>query len=400
MINYKENKEGFSISLLVGLKNNLEYSKVFYQTTRDLYPNVEIVFVSYGSTDETHQWLDALEDNNVKYYYSDAGKSLSDTYNKCISIATMEYVAFLHNDIILTPGFVENLEKNLEKKTAITYTTIEPPIFTKNERPGKLIQDFGDSIDNVDIQALYRFSLERQKKDKDKLVNGAFFFMCLNRSVLLELGGFDNLFSPMFCEDDDLIYRLRLFGLELKTCLDAICYHFVSKTSRFSEEYIDRTKKIERNSNRNFFRKWTFNFSSTNRLKYDIAFCVKNCSIAILEQIEPFCSVVYVDCDYEEYIQKEKEFTKIDLSQRIRPLEEYRDHDVCVSFNGSVLNERRLRILQNLSDIITKKKSKEMKAFYRLVPVHKNFILKNIRVKIKAFNTYEHNLVTKEIEIY
>jgi hypothetical protein len=47
-----------NISLLVGLKNNLDYNKHFYKTTRELYPDVEICFVSYGSTDGTNEWLD------------------------------------------------------------------------------------------------------------------------------------------------------------------------------------------------------------------------------------------------------------------------------------------------------------------------------------------------------
>ena len=49
-----------NISLLVGLKNNLDYNKHFYDTTRELYPNVELCFVSYGSTDGTHEWLETL----------------------------------------------------------------------------------------------------------------------------------------------------------------------------------------------------------------------------------------------------------------------------------------------------------------------------------------------------
>jgi hypothetical protein len=61
-----------NISLLVGLKNNLNYNKHFYSTTRELYPEVEICFVSYGSTDGTHEWLDSLQDNNVKYFHSAA----------------------------------------------------------------------------------------------------------------------------------------------------------------------------------------------------------------------------------------------------------------------------------------------------------------------------------------
>ena len=56
------------ISTLVGLKNNLDYSKKFYKRFREVYPTEELCFVSYGSNDGTHEWLDYLNDENLKYY--------------------------------------------------------------------------------------------------------------------------------------------------------------------------------------------------------------------------------------------------------------------------------------------------------------------------------------------
>ncbi|RYD89320.1 MAG: glycosyltransferase [Sphingobacteriales bacterium] len=113
-----------NLSLLVGLKNNLDYSKNFYTTTRALYPDVEIVFTSYGSTDGTHEWLDSIKDDNVKYYYSADSKTLSDTYNKCTELATKEYVIYAHNDMVLAPGFIENLEKLVSDDNVVTYLGI------------------------------------------------------------------------------------------------------------------------------------------------------------------------------------------------------------------------------------------------------------------------------------
>ena len=98
-----------NISLLVGLKNNLDYTKFFYDHTRSIYPNAEICFVSYGSTDGTHEWLNQLKDRNVKYFISDETKTLADAYNKAAQIATQEYVAYLHNDMVLSDIFISNL---------------------------------------------------------------------------------------------------------------------------------------------------------------------------------------------------------------------------------------------------------------------------------------------------
>jgi GT2 family glycosyltransferase len=245
-----------NISLLVGLKNNLDYNKHFYETTRELYPDVELCFVSYASTDGTNEWLDTLTDNNLNYFYSTESKTFSDTFNKAAELATKDYVAYLHNDIVLAPGFLENLEKHVSDNNVVAYTTIEPPIFSDHERPGKIIHDLGDSLETFDKDALYEFVKTKQLKYLDKIEPGITFFMCMPRVKLLELGGMDNLFNPMFCEDDDLIRRWEMLGMNCFTALDSICYHFVSKTSRFSEEYQHRTKQIENNSIKNFIRKW------------------------------------------------------------------------------------------------------------------------------------------------
>ena len=227
-----------NISLLVGLKNNLDYNKHFYTTTRALYPEVEICFVSYGSTDGTHQWLDSLQDINVKYFHSKENRTFSETFNKATELATEDYVAYLHNDIVLAPNFLQNIEKHLQVDRVVSYTTIEPPIFAGHERPGKIIYDLGTSLETFQIDKLYNFVQSRQELDKDKTEQGITFFMCMSREVLLEIGGMDKLYNPMFCEDDDLISRLSLKGLELTTSLDAICYPlFATYKLRKNERY-------------------------------------------------------------------------------------------------------------------------------------------------------------------
>ncbi|RYF50228.1 MAG: glycosyltransferase, partial [Cytophagaceae bacterium] len=136
-----------TFSLLVGLKNNLAYTQYFYTQTRLLYPTLELVFVSFNSIDGTHQWLDSLQDEHVTYYYEKRERTLSDTYNKCIELATSNYVVFAHNDMVLAPGFVEQLAALQTDQRVIFYTTIEPPVFADDPRPGKIVQNFGADID-------------------------------------------------------------------------------------------------------------------------------------------------------------------------------------------------------------------------------------------------------------
>jgi len=181
-------------------------------------------------------------------------------------LATKEYVAYLHNDIVLAPGFLENIEKHLNKNNVVSYTTIEPPIFSGHERPGKILKDLGTDLESFNKNELYSYVKEQQSIYQNKTEPGITFFMCLSRELLLDIGGMDNRFNPMFCEDDDLILRLKIKGLNLFTSLDAMCYHFVSKTSRFSEEFQTKTQQIEVSSNIIFIKKWGFRTSKYNKV--------------------------------------------------------------------------------------------------------------------------------------
>lgn len=345
-----------NISLLVGLKNNLDYNKHFYETTRAIYPDVEICFVSYGSTDGTHEWLHSLQDANVKRFYSEENKTFSDTFNIAAQLATRDYVAYLHNDIVLAPGFIENLEKHVAPDRVVSYTTIEPPIFGDHTRPGKLIYHLGASLETFEKDEFYAYAKQQQTKYADKIEPGITFFMCMPRLALLEIGGLDNLFIPMFCEDDDLIRRWKMRGMTCITALDAICYHFVSKTSRFSEEYEKRTQAIELASNRNFIRKWG---SRSEAPKYNIAFVVRNCTLPILEALEPWCDRIYIEDAMQvitsHYIEQEQPKTRFDLTRRVLHIEHNApsdENDIIVAFDAKQLTQQNFQYIQQLAAII------------------------------------------------
>jgi GT2 family glycosyltransferase len=346
-----------NISILVGLKNNLDYSKHFYKTTRALYPKIELCFVSYGSTDGTHEWLESLNDPNLKYFYSTKNKTFSDTFNKAAELSTKEYVMYSHNDIVLTPNFIENIEKYIGPNNIVSYTNIEPPIFAGHERPGKIIKDLGVDLKTFNLKELYEFASQKQDEFKDKNIEDISFFMCIPKDIYFKMNGLDNLYDPMFCEDIDLCVRLKLLGMKFIMSLDAISYHFVSKTSRFSDEYKTKTALIERNSNLNFIRKWgclVKPIEMLDPIKYNISYIVKNCNLQLLEILEPWCDKIYIDdkniCF--EYINKEQINTKYNLSEKVLDKSKIDKNDIIVEFNATQLNQNNFQILQQLPDII------------------------------------------------
>lgn len=388
------------ISFLVGLKNNLDYSCFFYENFRKLFPEAELVFVSYGSTDGTHTWLQSLRDSFLKIFISDESKTLSDTYNKAIQLADKEYVAFLHNDMVAGKFFIKELEEaiELENNALVYYKILEPLLFADDKKDWKLNSDLGIGKEDFNIKDFFEFEEKYLKTQIPPLLETkeTSFFLCIKKNTLLEVGGLDPLFSPMFCEDDDIILRLKLYGFKILIAQRALVYHFISKTSRFSEEYAHQTQAIEENAQRNFCRKWGFPPGSPYKQKRDIGIVLKNGSEQLLKTLEPFASIVYTDFPADKYIAEEQLKTKINLRQRILNLSERKAHDVVIEINGAEIKDSITNFTKELPHIIHEKiKNRKFK---------KTFLEKLLRrfdkypmITVFQDHSFEHTLIKKDL---
>ncbi|MDR6405761.1 MULTISPECIES: glycosyltransferase [Chryseobacterium] len=383
-----------NISLLIGLKNNLEFSKSCYQSIRENYPETEIVFVSYGSSDGTHEWLTSLKDENLVCFSSAEGKTLSDTYNKAIEISTKDYVCFLHNDMVIGRNFLSELEISLKERNLVYYKVVEPPIFASDKRLWKEIQDFGSDFETFQFDKFFQFE-KVQEKQKGEYTNDVSFFLAAKKDVLQKVNGLDPLFNPMFCEDDDLILRLRMSGEKTFVCPNAIVYHFVSKTSRFSDEFQNRTKKIEENSLRNFVRKWGFFNQSKTKKKLNIGLILENPNEDAIKNLEIFVDHIYSDFNPEQYINEEQKNTLFDLKEKFRSKNSGFSDDIMIKFDAKKLSEKNMYTFRNLSDIIDDLKNSKKNFLQKLFTKDNTFKVNNLTIEILNENSYEKQLITR-----
>jgi GT2 family glycosyltransferase len=289
--------------------------------------------------------------------------TLGENYNNAVRKANGEKIILLHNDMVIKPGFVETMNGHIKKNRITTYTRIEPPIYN-DIYPGKFILNCGKDLVSFDRDKFYKHNLEY------KLIDGGsqLFFGCLKEDYI----GIDGHTFKMFCEDDDLHLRYRLAGFEHKVS-SACVYHFVSKTSRTTENY----QQIEYNSNRNFIRKWG---CRNPNVKYNIGFIIHNCNSQILEILEPWSDNIYVDCDIDEYINKEQNNTKFNLKDRVKTYGS-ETNNILVEFDARYLNESNFNIIQQLSNIINESGEAGQ------------FEIDIFKIKIKDMSRYEMNLI-------
>jgi hypothetical protein len=78
---------------------------------------------------------------------------------------------------------------------------------------------------------------------------------------------------------------------------------------------------------------------------------VKNCDANLLKELEPWCSTIYVDCEYNDYIKKEQRNTAFDLSDRIKPYDNEKNNNIIVEFDAKMLNANNFQVIVNLSEM-------------------------------------------------
>ena len=78
--------------------------------------------------------------------------TLGINYNNAVSKAKGDKVILLHNDMVLSKGFVELMDKHIAPKRITTYTRVEPPIYP-DIYPGKVLLECGRSLSDFDHQS-------------------------------------------------------------------------------------------------------------------------------------------------------------------------------------------------------------------------------------------------------
>ena len=344
------------ISLIIPSYNNLKHLKNVYTSIKKHAPEAEVVLLDDGSTDGTWEWI---QNQDCVKYRSEERVGHTILYDKGIELATNKIVGILHADMIIGPNYIQNLIKHLKPLTVVCGTRIEPPLHPEGKE--KIIKDFGLDFDTLNIEAFEKFALEKQIEFKDQTTKGMFAPWILYKEDFQSIGGHDPIFAPFPYEDSDIFQRWILNGYELIQSRDAFVYHLTCRGHRWNEQVgkdDEYYKMVSNRASRNYLRKWgswikNDEFQYPIILpKYDIGFIIKNCNQQILSLLEPWCSTIYVDCDYKEYINQEQHNTSYDLSERIKPYDNEKQNHILVRFDGNQFNQSAFNLITMLPEII------------------------------------------------
>ena len=136
------------ISLIQPGRNNLKYLKWSYDATRKHQGDHEVeICVAYdASTDGTWDWCLEMMDKDplFKAHRNEGPDRLGHTilYDTLINeVATKDIAMIYHADMYLCPGALDAIEREIEEKTIVSLTRIEPPLHP--DGPEKILWNGG-----------------------------------------------------------------------------------------------------------------------------------------------------------------------------------------------------------------------------------------------------------------
>ena len=405
------------ISLIQPGRNNLKYLKWSYDSIRRNQGNhtVEICVADDFSNDGTWDWCQDMmvADYNFKAIRNEGPTRLGHTilYDRLVNeVASHDICMIYHADMYLCPGAIDSIEWHLKENTIVSLTRIEPPLHP--DGPEKILVDFGIEPEEFNEDKLLQYMHDTKNDRVNKTTEGIFAPWAFWKKDFQEIGGHDPLFAPQSKEDTDIFNRFQLNGIKFIQTWEGCVYHMTCRGSRFADgakrnpdgqvfmknRETDEWLKQNERSTRNFLRKWGHYCKHDELMKpiippkYDIGFIVNNCNDQLLKVLEPWCSTIYVDCDYNAYVQQEQINTHYDLLERIKPFDNEKNNEILVYIDGHQFNNNNFRVIQTLSEILAN--DDQLQELIMIEPTH--FAIENLQITINSLQTYEQGLICNE----
>ena len=350
------------ITFCIPSKSNLRYLKTCIPSIRENASRNDhniIVFVD-SDEDGTVKWLEQVKDEyNLTYYVNpNLGKSLfgiGKAYDYCIEHSNTDIFMIFHADMMLGKDADLKAYMNLNPKTVVCSTRIEPPIHPNAGE--KILLDFGMWPEEWKKDEFNKY-VDTQLNET-KITNGIFAPWMMYKSEYLDiLGGHDPILHSCR-EDSDLFNRMSLAGFEFIQPWNSLVYHLTGRGAGSFDGDPERHKKWQEDMNKStlaFIKKWGTNIQHTSLM-------------------EPIVSPVY-----KKSVIIHNSNPHQQLEQALYPWFN-EGQDIIVEVDGGVFNQDDLNIIQQLNNII--KDNGEIGVFE----------LGNLKITINSMDEYQNDLI-------
>lgn len=260
--NYEQKDRDIRFTSIILLTyNKLEYTKICIESIRKFTPKgkYEIIVVDNNSNDGTQDWLNKQDDLKVIYNNYNAG--FPKGCNQGIEISRGDSILLLNNDTVVTPNWLNVLDKTLYSNNKIGAVGS----ITNSCSNGQAI-----NVNYNDLEGLIEFGKELNKYNESlhelKMVLIGYCFL-VKRSVIDKVGLLDEIFTPGNFEDNDLSFRILENGYDLVLCRDSFIHHYGSTS--FKQD-VQGYNTVYHTNFFKFTNKWGFDLHSTCITRLDL----------------------------------------------------------------------------------------------------------------------------------
>jgi O-antigen biosynthesis protein len=241
-----------TISIIIPVHNHIRFTlaclhSIFINAGRT---DFEIIIADDMSTDETQIAFEA-QIKNVRYFRNNANLGFLNNCKAAANHAIGRYLVFLNNDIIVLPGWLNELIKLLEENPSIGL------VGSKLIYPDGRLQEAGGIIFN-DASGWNYGRFDHPGKPQYNFLRDADY--CSGASIAISselwqrIGGFDTRFSPAYYEDTDLAFQVRKAGKRVVYQPLSEVVHFEGVSHGTSEN--ESVKQHQPKNKLKFLAKW------------------------------------------------------------------------------------------------------------------------------------------------
>lgn len=193
----------------------------------NLGTDVQIVVVDDASTDDSVAYLRQHYNEHITLICKETNSGFSNTCNQGIKEARNELIFLLNTDVSLEEGYFEKLYKYFERDDTFgvmgRIIGMEDDLIREAARSPKIM---GRKIKSGDFFHLG----DMESFTPTFYLSGAIALM--DTQKLKAINGFNELFNPYYCEDQELSIRAWRLGWKCYYEHNAVCRHEVSASTQ------------------------------------------------------------------------------------------------------------------------------------------------------------------------
>lgn len=234
------------VSIVVLTFNNLAFTKACLESIEKYsqYQNLEVICVDNASDDGSVEYLEAWakQGDSRKLILNKKNLGFAEGNNVGIRAATGEFLILLNNDTYVTPGWVRDLIRPLQRNSKIG---LVGPVTNAIGNEQKIKINYANMSEMILYSRLFTIGRKLQYFEPTSL---AFFCVAIPRKVIDIIGLLDSEFGLGYFEDDDYCQRARRAGFALCVAEGVFVHHHLSASfgadPPLREKLIRKNKKI------------------------------------------------------------------------------------------------------------------------------------------------------------